>query len=674
MAENLSEIVTFLRGRGTSEETISWIQEQKIDREVILLMEDAQLANYLPSYGDRIALFNFCKRQTHSAKRKQGLFEKLREKLKLRKETQTGEEEPGTSNKTKKARAKTATRNIEIGWVHTDGKITKQVRAKQGGGTRKIPINIQAGCDEILKQGKSLFFPDGKSSKGHECDFEFDVWDFKQNPFPKDVTVEMLYNTVKLPLLRFYISTQLKSELSEESDDNNHTCVKCVPQPDVPDNEALDEPSVDRHCWQDLTDEVHVSIPDVFIVSEEVLTDSTVTRECSASSSQETRTVVISDPITFYSGKNYVIEDDADPEITFGAQAGNDDSLSDTLIYEPLELPQSPLNLLPETVLVLHYSNSFNEMIEAFSDPEILNKTLKVRRLLPDNSVERGSGSGVIRDVYSSFWAEFYERCTLGTTFKVPFLRHDFCAATWKAVGRILLKGFQDCQYLPIKLAPPFLEEMFYGEVHSDLTRSFLMYVSTQEQDVLKHALDHFDTVDDDDLLEVLDRYECRKRVTAATLPDILAEISHKELVQKPMFVIDCWREVTQPLIHLKSGELTKMYNDFKPTPKRVVGILNFPTEMTSKQAEVAQHLKRYVRELNEEKLGRFLRFCTGSDLLLSGIIEVEFTVQTSFTRRPIGHTCGMLLELSDSYDSFPDFRSEFNSILESNVWVMDIV
>ncbi|KAM9717484.1 uncharacterized protein ACNS7B_021134 [Menidia menidia] len=674
MAENLSEIVTFLRGRGTSEETISWIQEQKIDREVILLMEDAQLANYLPSYGDRIALFNFCKRQTHSAKRKQGLFEKLREKLKLRKENQTGEEEPGTSNKTKKARAKTATRNIEIGWVHTDGKITKQVRAKQGGGTRKIPINIQAGCDEILKQGKSLFFPDGKSSKGHECDFEFDVWDFKQNPFPKDVTVEMLYNTVKLPLLRFYISTQLKSELSEESDDNNHTCVKCVPQPDVPDNEALDEPSVDRHCWQDLTDEVHVSIPDVFIVSEEVLTDSTVTRECSASSSQETRTVVISDPITFYSGKNYVIEDDADPEITFGAQAGNDDSLSDTLIYEPLELPQSPLNLLPETVLVLHYSNSFNEMIEAFSDPEILNKTLKVRRLLPDNSVERGSGSGVNRDVYSSFWAEFYERCTLGTTFKVPFLRHDFCAATWKAVGRILLKGFQDCQYLPIKLAPPFLEEMFYGEVHSDLTRSFLMYVSTQEQDVLKHALDHFDTVDDDDLLEVLDRYECRKRVTAATLPDILAEISHKELVQKSMFVIDCWREVTQPLIHLKSGELTKMYNDFKPTPKRVVGILNFPTEMTSKQAEVAQHLKRYVRELNEEKLGRFLRFCTGSDLLLSGIIEVEFTVQTSFTRRPIGHTCGMLLELSDSYDSFPDFRSEFNSNLESNVWVMDIV
>lgn len=240
----------------------------QIDGEVILLMEDAQLANYLPSYGDRIALFNFCKRQTQSSKRKQGLLEKLREKLKLRKENHTGEEEPETSNKTKKARAKTLTRNIEIGWVHTDGKITKQVRAKQGGGTRKISVNIQAGFEEILKQGKSLFFPDGESSKGHESDFEFDVWDFKQNPFPKDVSIEMIYNTVKLPLLRFYISTQPKSVLSEESDDDDdHGCADRVSEPD-------DEQSVDRNYWQDSTDKPHDSLPEVFIVYEEVLTDS----------------------------------------------------------------------------------------------------------------------------------------------------------------------------------------------------------------------------------------------------------------------------------------------------------------------------------------------------------------------------------------------------------------
>ena len=140
------------------------------------------------------------------------------------------------------------------------------------------------------------------------------------------------------------------------------------------------------------------------------------------------------------------------------------------------------------------------------------------------------------------------------------------------------------------------------------------------------------------------------------------------------MFVIDCWREITQLQLHLNFAELTKMYSDLNPTPRKVIGILNFPTGMTQKEAEVSQHLKRYIRELNEEKLGRFLRFCTGSDLLVSGHIMVEFAVQSSFTRRPIAHTCGMVLKLSDSYDHFPDFRSEFNSILESNIWIMDIL
>ncbi|KAF3844213.1 hypothetical protein F7725_013554 [Dissostichus mawsoni] len=126
------------------------------------MMEDAQLANYLPSYGDRIALFNFCKHHTNTSKRKEGLFDKLRQKLKLRKEGHSEEEVPETSRKSRR----------------------KAKQAKQGGGTRKVPINVHGGFNDILKEGKALFFPEGKSSKGHESDFKFDVWDFKKNPFP----------------------------------------------------------------------------------------------------------------------------------------------------------------------------------------------------------------------------------------------------------------------------------------------------------------------------------------------------------------------------------------------------------------------------------------------------------------------------------------------------------
>lgn len=123
----------------------------QIDREVILLMEDADLAKYLPSYGDRIDLKHFCRRQTPSAKRKLGLFEKLREKMKLRKAANEDEEEPQTSNKKESCKAKSCKRNIEIGWLHEENGVIKQDRARQGGGTRKLQINAEARYDDMLK-------------------------------------------------------------------------------------------------------------------------------------------------------------------------------------------------------------------------------------------------------------------------------------------------------------------------------------------------------------------------------------------------------------------------------------------------------------------------------------------------------------------------------------------
>ena len=85
---------------------------------------------------DRIALFNFCKSRHSVSKRKQGLLERLREKMKVRKETSQSSSPPTTrASQTKKQKPP---RNVEIGWIHSDGNVNKQVRAKQGGGTRKI--------------------------------------------------------------------------------------------------------------------------------------------------------------------------------------------------------------------------------------------------------------------------------------------------------------------------------------------------------------------------------------------------------------------------------------------------------------------------------------------------------------------------------------------------------
>ncbi|KAK0154137.1 hypothetical protein N1851_003761 [Merluccius polli] len=83
-------------------------------------------------------------------------------------------------------------------------------------------MDINGGFNDILEEGKSLFFPSGVSSKGHVSDFTFDVWDFKQNSFSDDVSIGKMYDTVKLPKLRFYIVTQAKPQSSEESSTTEH--------------------------------------------------------------------------------------------------------------------------------------------------------------------------------------------------------------------------------------------------------------------------------------------------------------------------------------------------------------------------------------------------------------------------------------------------------------------
>ena len=86
------------------------------------------------------------------------------------------------------------------------------------------------------------------------------------------------------------------------------------------------------------------------------------------------------------------------------------------------------------------------------------------------------------------------------------------------------------------------------------------------------------------------------------------------------------------------------------------------------------KHLKRFVRGLDTAKLGKFLQFVTGSDIMLCDHIHVTFTRLDGIQRRPVAHTCTFTLEIPSTYQSFPEFREEFSSILEANTWEVDIV
>ena len=59
---------------------------------------------------------------------------------------------------------------------------------------------------------------------------------------------------------------------------------------------------------------------------------------------------------------------------------------------------------------------------------------------------------------------------------------------------------------------------------------------------------------------------------------------------------------------------------------------------------------------------------------MLFDAIQVNFTNLSGLGRRPIAYTCNTVLELSSTYQSFPELREEFSAILASDYWEMDIV
>lgn len=180
--------------------------------------------------------------------------------------------------------------------------------------------------------------------------------------------------------------------------------------------------------------------------------------------------------------------------------------------------------------------------------------------------------------------------------------------------------------------------------------------------------------LDSDDLMDTLDNHDCRTNPTAENIKSIVLEIAHKEILQTPMFVCDCFRGVFANNMYLNETKFNEIYEILQPTNKKVVDMLSFPDSMDLQSQGVSKFLKNYIRNLDLEKLNLFLRFCTGSDLLTTKKISVDFTLQTGLQRRPVAHTCGCMLQLSKTYESFMELRSEVDNVLTSNVWVMDII
>lgn len=186
------------------------------------------------------------------------------------------------------------------------------------------------------------------------------------------------------------------------------------------------------------------------------------------------------------------------------------------------------------------------------------------------------------------------------------------------------------------------------------LFESLLLYLSQCERDLLSTALkEDIDSDGQDELLELMDRLGEKRVPSRENLKSILLQAAHKQIIQRPKYALDNMSAAAGQ--HLRttittSEKLKVLYKDKKPT------------------------LQQYIRGLDELGLRRMLRFVTGSDIICVTKIGVIFTALEGLERRPVAHTCGPVLKLPFTYNSYPELRVEMENVLTSNYYTMDIV
>lgn len=98
------------------------------------------------------------------------------------------------------------------------------------------------------------------------------------------------------------------------------------------------------------------------------------------------------------------------------------------------------------------------------------------------------------------------------------------------------------------------------------------------------------------------------------------------------------------------------------PSAKKTARMLQ-SQPVNEAESQCLDYLKKFIRSLDAPALGTLLKFTTGSDIQPERL-EVSFTSMDGYLRRPIAHTCGLLLELPRTYRSYNELTEEFTSLL----------
>ena len=291
--------------------------------------------------------------------------------------------------------------------------------------------------------------------------------------------------------------------------------------------------------------------------------------------------------------------------------------------------------------------NCVNELLTLYQEETTVN-----HELMLSMKDEEAAGDGVRREVYSVFWDSFISSYCEGCshfTFSVSaaLSQDDFIA-----IGRLLTHQFIQTGTIPLQISEAILQQAVVGKVSEEcLIRSFLKLLHEKEREILQQAMLGKKPFPTEDVIEILSDYGVTTVPSASNIEKILLQVSQTELISKPFLYITKLREGMGPFWDdVTDKEIHALYSVCAPTPLNVLQSLELNVQ-DQQESRVSRWLTRYIKSKDDKLLGRFLRFCTGSDVLLPhNQIKVQFVNMSNTAMRPKAQTCFNHLTLPKNY------------------------
>lgn len=289
---------------------------------------------------------------------------------------------------------------------------------------------------------------------------------------------------------------------------------------------------------------------------------------------------------------------------------------------------------------------------------------------------------GVSRDMFSAFWEIAYIKAFDGGNVLVPASHPSVDMGRLVILGTILSHGYMSSGFLPIRLAFPVMCSILLSPLchvpDQMIMDSFIEFISTYEGAILRNALgqEKYDSDLTDRLIDIFSRFGCRDLPTPQNIVHLIRSIAKHEFLVKPLGALYALHSGI-PEVHkgfwsqFTVESLYDIYLGLNATPSAVLAKIEEPEQTNLARSRVFGFLTHLIGNMKPVELRRFLRFVTGSSVLLSTPIKNNLS---GAIRRPIAHTCSFTLELSTTYATLLKFEEEIVNVLsQDESWAMDI-